>query len=142
MRPRPVELVGVLRPRPLNETREVCHRSRRGPILVPVPVIPLRQTIARKWVDEAAVYYDRLRPYASDVDIWEVTYQQVLSGDDAVLEWVKGSALRPVLTELEPEMAKQYLVEYGAALRDAYPRREDGTTLYPFARLFMVAKRA
>ena len=102
----------------------------------------LRQTVARKWVDEAAVYYDRLRPHASDVDIWEVTYQQVLSGDDPVLEWVKGSALRPVLTELGPNMAAKYLVEYGAALRDAYPRREDGTTLYPFARLFMVAKRA
>jgi len=101
----------------------------------------LRRTIARKWVDEASVYYDRLQPYSSDVDIWEVTYQQVLSGDDPVLEWVKGSALRPVLTELGPDMAEQYLAEYGAGLRDAYPIRDDGTTLYPFARLFMVARR-
>lgn len=101
----------------------------------------LRQSVARKWVDEAETYYDRLRPHANNIDIWDVTYLQELSGEDPVLEWVKGSALRPVLTELGPDMAEQYLAEYGDALRDAYPRRADETTLYPFGRLFIVAKR-
>lgn len=101
----------------------------------------LRQGVARKWVDAPEVYYDRLRPHASNIDIWDMTYLQELSGEDPVLEWVKGSALRPILTELGAEMAEQYLAEYGAALRDAYPRRADGTTLFPFSRLFMVATR-
>lgn len=100
----------------------------------------LQTSVARKWVDEAEVYFDRLAPYAAHVDIWETHYLQELSGDDPVLEWVKGSALRPVLTALGEAGAAAYLAEYGAALREAYPRRADGKTLFPFGRLFMVAR--
>lgn len=101
----------------------------------------LQEGVARKWVDEGEDYYDRLIPLAEDVDIWETRYLQELSGDDPVLEWVKGSALRPVLTALGEDGAAAYLAEYGAALRAAYPKRTDGTTLFPFARLFMIAQR-
>lgn len=102
----------------------------------------LRQGVGRKWVDDAEVYYDRLKPHASDIDIWEVKYLQELTGDDPVLEWVKGSALRPILTALGEEQSAPYLAEYAAALREAYPKRADGVTLFPFGRLFMVARRA
>lgn len=101
----------------------------------------LQESVARKWVDEGHEYYDRLIDLAEDVDIWETHYLQELSGEDPVLEWVKGSALRPVLTALGEEGAAAYLAEYGAALREAYPMRADGTTLYPFGRLFIVARR-
>ena len=101
----------------------------------------LQASVARKWVDEAEDYYDLLRPLAADIDIWKTEYLQELSGDDPVLEWVKGSALRPVLTALGPDAAEAYLAEYGAALREAYPKRADGTTLFPFGRLFIVARR-
>ncbi len=102
----------------------------------------LQESVARKWVDEGEEYYDLLYPDAADVDIWETHYLQELEGDDPVLEWVKGSALRPVLTALGEEAAAAYLAEYGAALREAYPKRAAGQTLFPFGRLFMVAKRA
>lgn len=101
----------------------------------------LQEGVARKWVDDGAEYFDRLRPYASKIDIWETHYLQELSGDDPVLEWVKGSALRPVLTALGEAGAAAYLAEYGAALRAAYPKRSDGATLFPFGRLFIVATR-
>ena len=102
----------------------------------------LQEGVARKWVDEGYEYFDLLEPHASHVDIWETHYLQELSGEDPVLEWVKGSALRPVITALGEDAAAKYLAEYGAALREAYPMRANGSTLFPFGRLFMVAKRA
>lgn len=99
----------------------------------------LRKAVGRKWVEEPEWYYDLLKPITAFQDIWDVTYQQVLHGDDPVLEWVKGSALRPVLTALAPAEGEKFLAEYGAALRKAYPKRAGGETLFPFQRLFIVA---
>lgn len=99
----------------------------------------LRQTVARKWVEDAAGYYDLLAGSTSGLDIWETEYLQVLEGEDAVLEWVKGTGLRPVLNGLEGDERALFLREYTLRLREAYPRRTDGRTLYPFRRLFLVA---
>jgi trans-aconitate 2-methyltransferase len=72
--------------------------------------------------------------------VWETTYCQVLRGSDAVLEWMKGTALRPVLTALPPEDHEDFLGEYGALLRDAYPASDHGTVL-PYRRVFAVGRR-
>jgi trans-aconitate 2-methyltransferase len=88
-----------------------------------------------------AAYYDLLRPLVATLDLWETEYLHVLQGEDAVLEWVRGSALRPVLEGLPPELAQGFEAAYRARLRAAYPRRPDGRTLLPFRRLFMVARR-
>ena len=84
-------------------------------------------------------YYDLMAPLSESLEMWETTYLQVLRGDDPVLEWSKGAALRPVLGALEGEELDSFLSTYAAALRDAYPRRPDGTTLLPFPRRFVVA---
>jgi trans-aconitate 2-methyltransferase len=75
----------------------------------------------------------------SGLDIWETEYLQVLEGVDAVLEWVKGTGLRPILNGLDDEERGVFLQEYARRLRQAYPMRADGRTLYPFRRLFLVA---
>ena len=82
------------------------------------------------------------------VDAWETTYFHVLDpegrfGDDAVLAWVSGTGLRPVLDTLAdtPELQQAFLDEYAATLRQAYPRRRWGTLL-PFRRIFAVAHKA
>ena len=85
-------------------------------------------------------YLAMLAPLGFAVNAWETTYLHVLSGEDAVLEWVKGTALRPVLNALNAEQQSEFLEAYGARLRDAYPRREFGTVL-PFRRVFVVARR-
>ncbi len=93
-------------------------------------------------VGPPAFYYDLLRPLAAGgIDIWETEYLHVLDGDDPVLEWVRGSALRPVLAALPREMAQAFEASYAAKLREAYPRRADGRTLLPFRRIFIVARR-
>jgi trans-aconitate 2-methyltransferase len=71
---------------------------------------------------------------------WETTYCQLLQGPDAVLEWMKGTALRPVLTALAAEHHGPFLAEYGALLREAYPAGEYGTVL-PYRRVFAVGHR-
>ncbi|MFC4494254.1 methyltransferase domain-containing protein [Streptomyces ovatisporus] len=89
-------------------------------------------------------YLAALTPLGCDVDAWETTYAHVLHGEDPVLDWVKGTALRPVLTLLEddPAAREQFLDEYGALLREAYPPLPGGTsagTVLPFRRVFVVA---
>lgn len=90
-------------------------------------------------VDDPGAYLDLLARTGRTVDAWETTYMQVLPGEDAVLEWVKGTALRPVLTRLtDPADRDAFLDEYRAALREAYPPRSYGT-VFPFRRIFAVA---
>lgn len=99
----------------------------------------LRQGVARNWVEEAHVYYDLLAGCTKSLDIWETEYLQILEGEDPVLEWVKGTGLRPILNDLDDHGRERFLVEYARRLRAAYPLRADGRTLYPFRRLFLVA---
>ncbi len=91
-------------------------------------------------VAEPSAYYDWLRPHASSLDVWETEYLQVLQGEDAVLEWVKGTALVPVRNTLDAFDYAEFATRYGQRLHEAYPRRADGATLLPFRRLFMVAR--
>ena len=91
---------------------------------------------------EPADYLDRLVSLGCAVDAWETTYLHVLHGDDPVLEWVRGTALRPVLAALasDPGAGAEFEREYGARLRAAYPATEHGTVL-PFRRVFVVTRR-
>lgn len=87
-------------------------------------------------------YYAVLAEGCDAVDIWATTYLHALSGPDAVLEWMKGTALRPFLAALDdPTMRRAFLSALGARLGEDYPRRPDGVTLLTFPRLFLVARR-
>ncbi len=99
----------------------------------------LNRAVARKWVASAEEFYDLLAGHVRSLDIWQTEYLQVLDGDDPVLEWVKGTGLRPILNGLDDRERDTYLDEYARRLRATYPRRADGRTLYPFGRLFIVA---
>ncbi|CAN5717605.1 methyltransferase domain-containing protein [soil metagenome] len=78
------------------------------------------------------------RGYA--VDAWETTYLQVLQGPDPVYEWICGTGARPVLQSLPDDLLGQFVREYQARLRQAYPQQGFGTVL-PFRRVFAVARR-
>jgi trans-aconitate 2-methyltransferase len=76
-----------------------------------------------------------------EVDTWETTYVHVLPGSDPVLQWVRGTALRPIMAALSGEQFAAFEQEYAAQLRAAYPPTKHGT-LFPFRRIFAVAHRA
>jgi trans-aconitate 2-methyltransferase len=90
---------------------------------------------------DPADYAELLVEAGCEVDAWETTYLHILHGADPVLEWIKGTGLRPVLAVLDAEQAADFLAEYGELLRVAYPPRPFGTVL-PFRRIFAVAHRA
>ncbi len=83
-------------------------------------------------------YYDLLAGHC-DVDIWATTYLHVLEGEDAVLEWTRGTTLRPYIERLGDEAAV-FEAAFAARLRQAYPPRPDGATLLEFPRVFIVAR--
>ena len=75
-----------------------------------------------------------------DADAWETTYYQLLPGENPVLEWVRGTGLRPVLAALSAPDARDFEAEYSARLAEAYPAGPHGT-VFPFRRIFAVARK-
>ncbi|NPT55305.1 trans-aconitate 2-methyltransferase [Paraburkholderia elongata] len=87
-------------------------------------------------------YYSLLKPQCARVDVWRTVYYHPLAGGaDAVVEWFKGSALRPFLAELDDSEESVFLERYRDAVTRACPALADGTVLLPFPRLFIVATR-
>ncbi|MGB6241063.1 MAG: trans-aconitate 2-methyltransferase [Castellaniella sp.] len=90
----------------------------------------------------ATWYYDLLTPHCKRVDIWRTTYWHVLPGGvDAIVEWFKGSALRPFLALLPPQDHAAFLQDYRDALAPDYPAQADGAVLLPIPRFFLIASR-
>lgn len=104
-------------------------RSHIGHLLRPAPVL------------SPTDYINLLSPRMSSVDAWETTDMLVLDRNNAVLEWMKGTALRPYLGALSASDAARFTDELATRLADAYPRRPDGTTIFPFRRIYFVAAR-
>ncbi|MEU4802615.1 trans-aconitate 2-methyltransferase [Actinosynnema sp. NPDC023587] len=77
---------------------------------------------------------------AAEVDAWETTYLQRLTGTDAVLEWLTGTTLRPVRAALDDAAWAEFRARLAPLLRAEYPQRPDGTTWFPFRRVFAVAR--
>jgi trans-aconitate 2-methyltransferase len=88
-----------------------------------------------------AAYYDLLKPLCARLDIWHTVYNHVMAGPSAVVEWFRGSGLRPFLSPLDEEMRRGFLAEYAARIARAYPPRHDGRVLLRFPRLFILAVR-
>ncbi len=107
---------------------------------------PWRDKLAKvggiRSVFEPGRYYDALNPLCSDLDVWESIYQQVLTGKDPVAQYTSSSGLRPFLEALAEPERKQFYDSYARMIAKAYPTRADGITLFPFRRLFIVARRA
>ena len=101
----------------------------------------LRRAVESRGLHDPGFYYDLLAADAAHLDVWTTEYLHALTGTDAVLEWVTATSLRPILAGLGEADRATFLDRYRERLRDAYPSRSDGTTLYPFRRLFFVAVR-
>lgn len=98
--------------------------------------------VARPARQDAVWYYELLKPLCSHVDLWRTTYYHVIAGGAAgVVEWFKGSALRPFLTALDEAEQTSFLDRYRTAVGGAYRTMPDGTVLLPFPRMFIVATR-
>lgn len=86
-------------------------------------------------------YADVIADLGLAVDAWETTYLHRLQGADPVLEWVSGTAMRPIRQVLDDEQWAKFREDLAPRLRDVYPQRADGATWFPFRRIFVVAQR-
>jgi trans-aconitate 2-methyltransferase len=116
--------------------RELAASASWAPLLGPVE---LREGSA---VDAPRAYAELLATQGCEVDAWETTYVQRLSGPDAVLEWISGTALRPIKAALDGAGWQRFCAELAPQLDRAYPPRSDGTTWFEFRRIFVVARTA
>ena len=95
--------------------------------------------VARPLSHDPQVYAVALRDLGLRVDAWETTYLHLLTGDDPVFTWISGTGARPTLAALPEDLREEFVAEYKALLRDAYPPGPHGTDL-PFRRVFVVAQ--
>jgi trans-aconitate 2-methyltransferase len=87
-------------------------------------------------------YHDLLAPLAHRIDLWDTRYVHVLPDANAVVEWTKGTGLRPALARLPDDAHRErFLAQYGREVARAYPPRPDGQVLFPFLRRFLIAYR-
>lgn len=130
---------GVLAVQMPHNFDEPSHRLMRE---TRAKVTPGRQEVrALTPVASPAFYYDLLAPRMTAVDIWRTTYEQVMPDAGAIVEWVKGTGLRPYLDDLDEAERSRFLLAYREAIDAAYPARSDGKRLFSFPRLFIVAVR-
>jgi trans-aconitate 2-methyltransferase len=99
------------------------------------------QREVREWHSHAAAfYYDLLAPHAARLDLWETEYIHIMDGAEAIVEWYKGTGMRPFLEALPNDAERtRFSGEYLDAIRRAYPPQPDGKVLFPFRRIFLVA---
>lgn len=86
-------------------------------------------------------YYDLLAPLADDIDVWHTIYQHPMASAAAIVDWVRGTGLRPFIDPLPAELKSSYLAEYERGIAAAYVPRADGRRLLAFPRMFIVARR-
>jgi trans-aconitate 2-methyltransferase len=102
---------------------------------------PMLKTAARDDLPSPEAYYDLLKPACAYVDIWHIVYNHVMATPEAIVEWFKGSSLRPYLAALDPATAEKFVAAYTERIAAAYEPRVDGKLLLRFPRLFIVAVR-
>jgi len=106
---------------------EAPYRTHLAPVLRPAPVL------------EANAYYALLAAQFAHVDVWTTEYLQVLRGANPVADWTRSTWLGGLLDALPGPLRDPFEAEYRRRVLIAYPKREDGSTLFAFRRLFMVA---
>src|SRR4029078_12986832 len=111
--------------------------ARREPFANKLRDMPFRDG---KVVGNPAEYAELLTDAGCRVDAWETVYIHELTGEHPVLEWITGTALRPVIDRLSAEAWQKYRQQLIPLLDEAYPARPDGKTFFPFRRIFVVAQ--
>jgi trans-aconitate 2-methyltransferase len=100
-------------------------------------------SVPREWhAHPTEFYYDLLAPHVRQLDIWTTEYLHLLANVDEIVEWYRGTGLRPWLDALPSQSDReQFVSEFRSVLAQEFPLRPGGNVLFPFKRLFLVAYR-
>ena len=87
-------------------------------------------------------YYDLLATRCEDINVWMTTYKHTMPSHEAILDWYRGTGLRPYIQALGDD--KESIQEFEKDILDrivtAYPKQKDGNIIFDFPRLFFTAK--
>jgi trans-aconitate 2-methyltransferase len=100
-------------------------------------LLPIAKT--RAVIGAYSDYYRWLRPLGAKLDIWQTTYVHALNGVGELVDWFRGSGLRPFLNPLDECEREDFITRYMDELAAAYPAEPDGRVLFLYPRLFIVA---
>ena len=133
---------GVLAVQMPDNLKEPSHRlmqvvAEAGPWAVKLAAA----AAARQPLPAPQVYYERLKPLFTRLDIWHTVYNHVLDGADGIVAWVTSTGLRPYLNPLDAAERASFLEAYRSRIAAAYPAMADGNVLLRFPRLFIVGER-
>lgn len=84
-------------------------------------------------------YFDLLAELSQDFTIWQTTYCHRLPSHQAIMEWYKGTGLRPYLSVLNENDAADFEAEILAQVQEAYPVQQNGEVIFRFPRFFFTA---
>ncbi|MDU2422687.1 MAG: methyltransferase domain-containing protein [Bifidobacterium scardovii] len=86
-------------------------------------------------------YWELLHAHASAFRIWKITYMHTLPSHEAIMDWYRGTGMRPYLQALDEAGRKEFEAEVFAQVREEYPVQSDGSIIFPFPRFFFLATR-
>ncbi len=141
--PKWMELVregGILAVQMPNNYNEPIHRIIEA-LTTSEKWRPHFRSMREKYMLSIGEYYDCLSECSEHVDLWETAYYHTLSSYQDLLEWYRGTGLRPYLEQLGDKERQNFEAEFLSAIRDAYPMQTDDTILFRFPRLFFIVKK-
>ncbi|MDH6366641.1 MULTISPECIES: methyltransferase domain-containing protein [unclassified Breznakia] len=146
---------------PNNEKvlQELFHMlNKNGVLAVQVPInqeAPIQRIIhdvvhESKWKDTfhtkrifyqltPEAYVDVLARLTDSFDVWTTVYYHRLPSHKDILEWYKGSGLRPYYQQLDEHNKIVFEQEIYNRIIESYPVSENGEVLFPFLRCFFTA---
>lgn len=86
-------------------------------------------------------YYDLLGEITEHFELWETIYMHAMPSHEAIMEWYRGTGLRPYLAALSPELQREFEQDVLDGVKQAYPVQKDGSVIFPFPRLFFLGER-
>ena len=82
-------------------------------------------------------YYNMMTRYYSNVEVWQTNYIHQMDSSDAVVEFVKGTALIPYLERLSESQEKEFIAQLQERTAEYYKPCDNGKVLFPFERIFI-----
>lgn len=119
----------------------------------PVQKIISKITRSKKWAEcfknprqkyvlnFSEYYYDLLADVSNSFDMWQTTYFHKMKSYESILEWYRGTGLRPYLEELNEAQKADFESEFLHRVMQEYPVQANGDIIFKFPRLFFTAIR-